>query len=604
MLINFRLEYLSRYSFLFLLISIISVKTTFAQIEDSAIIKSDSLYRAGEYQKVINLLQNRLVTAQSKKEKVIEIVIYNSFGKAYSQLGKPVEALKNYQIALKKAETDNEKQQSGKILKNIGALYEEQKNFSQALTFYERAQNIAIEIKDESLLADCYNNTGIIYEQQLKYDLALSVYKKALQIYQKLQKTDRIALSLNNIGIVYKYLGELPKAIEYYNQSLIYSEKLGDKFFVAANLNNIGNVYALLKNYPKAIEFNTKSLKIAESIQATNIVVEAYGSLAEDYEGLGDYKKALYFKNKYTKVNSDYINVESAKQLAEMQTLYQTEKQRGQITALKQNEQINSLKMARQELLIQKRNYQILFTVLVMMIFISSGYLYFQKQRVKQKREQRRAILLAETNERSRIAKDVHDDIGSGLSKITLMAGMVSHKMQANGVEVGEINNITQISKDLVENMRDLIWVLNPQNATLDNLVARIREYCSDYLEGLSVKSDLAIQDEIPQIKISQEVQRNIFLTIKEALHNCIKHADCHQIFIELVYKNDLLTFHIKDSGKGFEMNELKKSGNGLKNMQQRMQTIGATFKVNSVLGEGTSVKTEIKLAQLEKAVA
>ena len=590
------------YLFLFLFQSIFCI-LAFAHVEDSTIIKSDSLYRAGEYQKVINLLQNRLVTAQSKKEKVIEIVIYNSFGKAYSQLGKPVEALKNYQIALKKAENNNEKQQSGKILKNIGALYEEQKNFSQALTYYERAQNIAIEIRDESLLADCYNNTGIIYEQQSKYHLALSVYKKALPIYQKLQKTDRIALSLNNIGIVYKYLRQLPKAIEYYNQSLTYSKKLGDKFFVAATLNNIGNVYALLKNYPKAIEYNTKSLKIAESIQATNIVVEAYGSLSEDYAGLGDYKKALDFKNKYTKVNSDYINVESANKLAEMQTLYQTEKQKGQITGLKQNEQINSLKIARQELLIQKRNYQILFTVLVMMIFISSGYLYYHKQKVKQKREQRKAILLAKTNERSRIAKDVHDDIGSGLSKITLMAGIVSHKMQANGVEVREINNITQISKDLVENMRDLIWVLNPQNATLDNLVARIREYCFDYLEGLSVKSDLNIQDEIPQIRISQEVQRNIFLTIKEALHNCIKHADCHQIFIELIYKNDLLTFHIKDSGKGFEMNELKKNGNGLRNMQQRMQTIGATLKVNSILGEGTSVKTEIKLAQLEKAV-
>ncbi|RYD91543.1 MAG: tetratricopeptide repeat protein, partial [Sphingobacteriales bacterium] len=463
--------------------------------------------------------------------------------------------------------------------------------------YYNRAENIALEIKDESLLADCHNNKGVVYEQQLRYDKALSVYKKALAIYEKLKKEDRIALTLNNIGIVYKFLGKFPQAIDYYNRSLTYSERLGDKFFVAANLNNMGNVYALMRNYDKAIEYNTKSLNIARSIDATNIVVEALGSIAEDYAGLGDFKKAYAFRNEYLKVNNEYINLERSNQLAEMQTRYETEKKERQIIALKQNQQISSLNILKQQLLIDKKNYQIFTITFIMISLAAFGYLFYHKQRIKQQRRQQRAIIETEDKERTRIAKDIHDDIGSGLSKITLIAGIAAQRLQTGRVIQNEIRNITQISKDLIDNMRDLIWILNPENATLDNLVARIREYCTDYVEGLTVQTEFDIQDEVPQIKIPQQAQRNVFLTIKEALHNCIKHANCDKIFISLIYKDDRLSIRINDTGKGFDMEELKRHGNGLRNMQQRMQSIGGDFKISSVMGGGTLVETSILLA-------
>jgi two-component system NarL family sensor kinase len=569
---------------------------TYAVVNDPAITKSDSLYRKADYHAAIAVLESRLLIAQQKNETTIKIVIYNSLGKAYSQLGKSIEALKYYQLAIKMAEVANDKQYIGKINKNIGALYEEQKNFNQALAYYDKAQDIALAIKDESLLADCYNNRGIVYEQQFKYNDALIVYKKALAIYEKLNKTDRIALSLNNIGIVYKFLHKFPESLKYYGRSLQYSEKLGDKFFVAANFNNMGNVYALMHNYPKAIEFNAKGLKIAEEIKATNIVVEALGSLADDYAGLGDLKKAYQFKNKYIAANDEYINLERSKQLAEMQTVYETDKKERQIITLKLDKQIASLNMARQDLSLQKKNYQIFAITAIALCLASFGYFYNYRQRVKQQLDKERAITETENQERTRIAKDVHDDMGAGLSKIILMAGMVENRMNADGTSIKEISTITQISKELVDNMRDLIWVLNPENATLDNLASRIREHCTDYLDGLTVKTEFDIQDDIPVIKISQQAQRNIFMTIKEALNNCIKHADCDKISISLSYKDGLLSINITDSGKGFDMGELKRSGNGLRNMQQRIQSVGGSFNISSILGKGTTIQTNILL--------
>lgn len=571
---------------------------------DSTIIKSEALYRKGEYEKAIQILSARLLVAEQKKEIRLKMDLYNNIGKAYSQLGKPIEALKNYQTAAAIADELNEKTSLGKIEKNIGALYEEQKNFEQALVYYKRAETIAKESNDEALLADVYNNTGIVYEQQLKYSLALESYQKALNRYQKLKKTDRIALTLNNIGIVYKFLGNYPKAISFYTQSLKYSKELGDNFFVAANLNNIGNVYAMMKDYPKAISYNTKSLKLAQSISATNIIVEALESLAEDYAGTGDFKKAYEWNQQFIKVNRDYINLESSKKLAELQTLYQTEKQNRQIDNLKQNEQISLLKLKAQKFLIQKRNYQISLLMIILTFSLALGYFLYLVKQNKQRKTHIKAIKEVESKERSRIAQDMHDDIGSGLSKITLMAASATKRLHEHGLESTEISNIAQVSKDLVENMRDLIWVLNPENATLDNLVARIREYCSDYLEACSVITEMDIQDEIPGLQISQQVQRNIFLTVKEALHNCIKHADCDAIAINLTYINQELTIIIADKGKGFDANQLKFKGNGLRNMQNRIEAIGGKFESHSQINMGTTITIKITEKRLQSALA
>ncbi|HEX8378339.1 MAG TPA: tetratricopeptide repeat protein [Pedobacter sp.] len=583
-----------------LLIIIIFPLILIAKGEDQAIIKADSLYRAANYKACIAILDNRLRKAKAQNEKLLQITLYNSLGKAYSQLGKPVEALKNYHAALKLADINKDQAKSGKILKNIGALYEEQKNFEQALSYYDKAQNIAVETQDTSLFADCLNNRGIIFEQQFKYDKALDVYKKALAIYQKTATEDRIALTLNNIGIVYKYLKQYQRAIDYYSSSLQYSKKLGDRFFVAANTTNIGNVYAMMHNYPKAIEYHKSGLKLALEINSPNIIVEAYASLADDYAGLGRYQEAYSFKEKFISANTDYINLESSKKLSEMQSLYETEKKEQQIFTLKQQQKINSLNISQQKLFNKNKNYLIVFILVISFSVIAVGYLYTKKQRSAQLLKNELAINEAENNERTRIAKDIHDDIGSGLSKINLMAQLANSRMQSTGVEATEINNISQISTDLVENMRDLIWVLNPENSTLDNLVARIREYCSDYLEGLTVLSEFDIQDDVPQIKISQPVQRNIFLTIKEALHNCIKHADCDKISVSLLVKEGLLNIAITDSGKGFDIKALKRNGNGLRNMQYRLESIGGDCFINSILGKGTTIQIEILLNQSE----
>jgi signal transduction histidine kinase len=195
------------------------------------------------------------------------------------------------------------------------------------------------------------------------------------------------------------------------------------------------------------------------------------------------------------------------------------------------------------------------------------------------------------------MAKDIHDELGSGLSKIKFMSEVVSRKAQNNTEVLVGIKSISDTSIKLVENMRDLIWALNPENITLDGLVARIREYSYDYLTDTDKKLQFNITESIPSVKINTEAHRNIFFITKEALQNIVKHANASEIIITLKL-NDFFSLNIADNGTG--INETHIQGNGLRNMKQRAEVIGATLNIKSSQ-KGTEINLVIALKKLLK---
>lgn len=200
-------------------------------------------------------------------------------------------------------------------------------------------------------------------------------------------------------------------------------------------------------------------------------------------------------------------------------------------------------------------------------------------------------------DERLRISKDVHDDLGAGLSKISLMAELAKQKTAHAGLE-GDIQHISATSKELVDNMRDLIWVLNPENTTLEQLTARLREYCADYLEQMPLQVTLDFPAVVPVMRIAREAQRNIFLTAKEAINNCVKHAGATKLNVTLAIEHEHLHLIMHDDGHGFDVNAPGNRGNGLRNMRQRIEAIGGTFTITSAPGN-TTVALIMPLAKL-----
>ena len=615
--------------------------------KDSMLQKGIDLYKQGAYEQSIAVLQSRLKIAIEQRDKNVEKVIYNNLGNDYGSIGKTVEALKAYQNAISIAEELKDKKSVAKCTKNIGALYADTKDFDKALQKYDEAEKIALSVNDTFTLADCANNKGVVFEQQNKYEEAIKNYTRALNLYQQLKMDDRIAMLYNNLGIVYKYLKNYDKSIEFYQRSLAMSEQLGDKFMVAANEINIGNVYEMKGDYKKAIALNEQGLKTGQELNSQELIINAYESLANDYAKSGDYQKGFELYKTYTAVKDSFISIERSKQLAEMQTRYETEKKEKQIIKL------------------EKTRYQMLAIIGIMILALVIAFLLYNRQQTLQKQKREKAIADAEYNERMRIAKDVHDDLGSGLSKISMMADMAQRRVSGNerlgsdmesialiskhltslvqslalaedtgdssigpnpanvaqlvaglagiaqtaelarkktgdNIYLGnEIKHISTMSRELVDNMRDLIWVLNPENTTLEQLVARLREYCGDYLEGMQVDVTLDFSDNVPALKISREGQRNIFLTVKESVNNSIKHAGTTAMDISLKVTGSELFIKVADNGKGFDINNIKSSGNGLRNMKQRIEAVGGSYTITSVVGKGTITSVSVLLNKL-----
>jgi len=554
-------------------------------------------YEKGGYPEAVEYFRQCVNLCKKHNSKLLGKA-YNNLANTLSQTGKSDEALKNYLLSIAASKKIADSLNIAKTSKNIGTLYSEQKDFGTAMKYYDEALAYARQIKNPPLVADCLNNIGVIYEQQEKYGEALELYEEALGIYRTVNDEGRIAMTLNNLAIVYKYVQDYPRAIENYEASLALSQKLGDGFMLAANRNNLGNVYALTGNHKKGLELCLQALLDAEAIEANEVAIEACDGISSAYENLGQYKQALAYRKLYEQKKHDFINNERSAQLADMQVKYETQKKEGEIRELQNEKKIKELEILRQQLMIDKRNRFIIAFACIIAALLAIGYFWRGRQRLRQRLEAERLVRETEEQERLRIAKDIHDDLGSGLTKINFLSEVISQKTSALPEVKNNSDAVQETARRMIGNMRDLIWALNPENTTLAGLIARMREYISDYLEDQHANLQFSIPDSLPQDAISKESHRQLLMVVKEAFNNIAKHAQATHVRFS-VRLGENLTIVIEDDGKGFTIGQ--NAGNGLRNIKARMESIGGSALTDSEPGRGTATTFSVPLANIHR---
>ena len=203
---------------------------------------------------------------------------------------------------------------------------------------------------------------------------------------------------------------------------------------------------------------------------------------------------------------------------------------------------------------------------------------------------QRRKIRLI-INERNRIARELHDDIGAELSRISVLSQLLLKKTNMDQDILEKLRKISETGKKVLGSIGEIIWTMNPQKDNLDSLAAYIRRFVTEYLETNGIDINIEFPDEIPANAISDEYRRNVFLVIKEAISNITKYSKATSVRLSLNIREKLAEFEISDNGTGFSVKEKENWGNGLSNMNQRMKDIGGTFLIRSEINEGTFIK-------------
>lgn len=196
-------------------------------------------------------------------------------------------------------------------------------------------------------------------------------------------------------------------------------------------------------------------------------------------------------------------------------------------------------------------------------------------------------------NERNRIALDMHDDMGSGLTKINYLSQMAISK-----VDVDEnLRKINQTSSELVTNMSEIIWAMKEDNNTLADLISFVKIEAVEYLESNNIAVIISIPDNSENVNINGNNRRSIYMVIKEALHNVVKHAQANQVYIHFTLRDEMIEIHIIDNGVGFHQNNITIVNNGLKNMEQRVKKMNGSLSILSQ--NGTTIQVSLPLKEL-----
>ena len=201
--------------------------------------------------------------------------------------------------------------------------------------------------------------------------------------------------------------------------------------------------------------------------------------------------------------------------------------------------------------------------------------------------------LQAIEKERTRIATDMHDDLGAGLSRIKFLSETIGMKKQLQEPIEEDISSIGNYANEMIGKMGEIVWALNEKNDSLSDLLSYTRSYSAEYLLNNGIRCQVQAPDIYPLIFVSGEFRRNIYLTIKEVLHNIIKHAKASSVVISIKIDRNL-TISIQDDGTGFDSANIRPFSNGLNNMQKRMKDISGMLKITHI--KGTLVMLSVPL--------
>jgi len=197
---------------------------------------------------------------------------------------------------------------------------------------------------------------------------------------------------------------------------------------------------------------------------------------------------------------------------------------------------------------------------------------------------------------RTRIARDLHDDMGSTLSTINILSEMAKMKVGSDVGKTGEyIEKISDNSTRMMEAMDDIVWSINPSNDSMQKITARMREFANGVLEAREIEFNFQMDEKIMYLKLNPEARRDLFLIFKEAINNLAKYSCCKHTWVSLRLENGWIAMTIQDDGVGFEVANAD-DGNGLTNMRKRAQSMKGSLEIISRPKHGTKVSLEFQV--------
>jgi two-component system, NarL family, sensor histidine kinase UhpB len=476
-------------------------------------------------------------------------------------------------VHIKQAVANAEATDNGKLMSSTYAgmsmYYVYCGKYSDALSWQTKALKISEEIDDKQQLSRLYVAVANLADGTKDSALAISYFDKALEVSKALANKENIGNVYEKMSIFYNKHNDHKKALKLYKIFILYKDSINAK----SNLSKIEEIQTRYETEKKDNEI--KKLQVEQKIKVLqiekqNAVINGNTILAKKKET----EIALLAKESLLlKQAGELQNLQIAQQDEEIDRQKLVEKNTAQQLKINVNEKIAKDK----ELVTEKKIRSFLLAGLLLTLLLA--VLFVNRYKLKRKLEQQSALLEIRNN----ISKDLHDEIGSTLTSISILSNVSELALEKQPAQAKEmIHQIAMQSKTIQQNMSDIVWSIRPENESVENLTTRVREYAAQTLEPLNINSSIALDENIIAQKLPMRYRKEILLICKEAINNIAKHSGASKasVSIKKVKETILLTITDNGSWKGTT------SGTGTKSMKERATSIGGILNFSSsVLG-------------------
>ena len=495
----------------------------------------------------------------------------NRYTQSLTQLYKVVEAAETVKDTLVQIQAKT----------GIGWVLMEMEQYNEALQWLYKALNTSSDKRFYKNYGALYSNIASTYNSLGKADSAQAYINIAIKDARENENLLFLATALSMQAKIFIDSKQSQRAEAPLHEVVEIRKKLNDPFYTVYDMSNLASYYANNKQPAKGIQLCIEGISLAKESGLSSQLLMIYHALAENYKAAGntaEYSKTL---EAIIALKDSFNNINSSKLLSDMQS---------SSDAVKSEKTI-----AEQKLNLTKKNYWLfgsaLFAILAGIIVWLGFKNYRRKQSIKmqlaleeEKRIAAQSIIDAEEHERKRIAADLHDNIGAYASAIRAdIEKIVDTGFEKNN---NSLQNLQQHSQEIIDSLRDTIWVLNKDNITITGISDRIKNYISKLRPTYDAIQFHINEDIKNDVRISSQHALNIFRIIQEAIHNALKHGEAANISID-IGSNEVILIQVKDDGKGMSQTDTTE-GNGLLNMKARAREIGMQLSILSKRTEGT----------------
>lgn len=518
-----------------------------AQINNSKINEGKALYNYGLYLAIKGKNSEALIELEKALILYTEINYtigiagtHNVLGSINSSINNPTEAIKHFKISKSYLINSNQLKKTSYCMNNIALEYTHLKKYKSAIDEYHNIIELYKKNKLSQELGNVYNNLGILYSS-----IVYNNFNYTPTLFSDLKDSITIAHLLLDSALNYQILAL--KTVDTSNKSILANIYYG-----------ISGTYLAKEDFYKALEYALLCEKTTSQTQELGLQLKNYHSLADIYEGLHKYDSALHWLNEHLKLYKTSINeteiFDTGKAISDIENTHEQQ-------LLKQQQII---KLQEKEAILFKRT--VFFIFIIIIVSITFIFYYFKSQ-IKKQREYIKGQLNGEESERKRLAMELHDDIGQELT-------LLKHK-----IKKAEQPQLISSMDRAIHSIRSLSKKIYPASLSSLGFIGAINELIKDAEKASNLNITYDIDKKVNHL-MNQNEQLHFYRVFQECINNTIKHAEATAIRITGFESNKQVEFNYLDNGKGI-INK-KRSGLGLYNIDNRMKSINANWKINN----------------------